>query len=183
MDELTDQQLIEEYLEGDAKSFEHLLDRYLSLVVNFLNSIVGNRQSAEDLSQEVFVKVWRNIKKFHTEKNFKTWLLVIAKNTALDYLRKQKIKSWEFDSLDDEEKGALDLPSLEPLPDEILSRKELVVEINNLVNALNSSERTLIELYYREQMTFEEIAEILGESVNSTKSRHRRLLLKLRNKL
>ena len=183
MFEKNDQQLIEDYLAGHEAAFALLVERYLKPVVNFVHARVSDRQVSEELAQGVFLKVWKNLKKFKSEKNFRTWLLTIAKHTAIDYLRQQKNNLWALEPIDDETSFSEELPSLEPLPDELFDRQELKTEVAQLISGLRPAERSLIDLYYHQQMTFEEIAEILGESANTVKSRHRRLLLKLRAKI
>lgn len=183
MEDQSDKQLISGYLAGEEALFAILVERYLTQVVNFINTIVANRQIAEELTQEAFVKAWKSLKKFDLEKNFKTWILAIAKNTAIDYLRKKKLKDWEVQSLDDEAVNLLNLASPEPLPDEYFSRLELEIEVRKLVAELKPLERGIINLHYQEQLTFEEISEVLGLSVNTIKSLHRRLLIKLRKKI
>jgi RNA polymerase sigma-70 factor (ECF subfamily) len=183
MDELTDQQLISEYLAGNEACFSELVERHLALVLNFINTMVNNRVIAEELTQEVFLKIWRHLKKYNPEHKFTTWALTIAKNTTIDYLRKQKIKTWDIQSLDDETDGSTDLASPEPLPDELFLRQELRLEVNQLIHELTPFEQTIVNMYYHEQLTFEEIADILDKSVNTVKSCHRRLLIKLRARL
>ena len=88
----SDNEIIIQYLNGDKDAFTEIVNRYLKLIYNFTYRLVGNEKVAEDISQEVFLKAWKNIKKFDLEKNFKTWIFSIAKNTAIDYLRKRNIR-------------------------------------------------------------------------------------------
>jgi len=83
MDE-TDQQLIESYFDGDEAALAVLVNRYLKPVYNFAFRLTGNQADAEDVSQETFLKAWKNIKKFRADENFKAWILKIARNTAYD---------------------------------------------------------------------------------------------------
>jgi RNA polymerase sigma-70 factor (ECF subfamily) len=85
-----DKKLIQQYLKGDEKSLEVLIAKYLKLIYSFVYKNVGDQASAEDITQESFIKVWKNIKKFDQKKNFKPWLFQIAKNTSIDFLRKKK---------------------------------------------------------------------------------------------
>jgi RNA polymerase sigma-70 factor (ECF subfamily) len=184
MDERTDNQLIELYLSGDEKAFAALLHRHLALVVNFANTFVKNRQSAEDVAQEVFVKAWKNLTKFQADGNFKTWLLVIARNSSLDYLRKHKREVANVLSLENDfNDGGPDLEAKDDLPMEIFYKKEIKEMLENVLADFSAAEKMLVTLHYYEQLTFEEMAEILGESANTVKSRHRRLLVKLRRVL
>ena len=85
-----DKTIIYEYLNGDEKSLEILIQRYLKPIYSFVYRNVGDQAFAEDITQEVFVKVWKNIKKFDQKRDFKPWIFQIAKNASIDYLRKKK---------------------------------------------------------------------------------------------
>lgn len=184
MEELIDNQLIELYLSGDEKAFAVLLHRYLALVVNFANTFVKNQQSAEDIAQDVFVKAWKNLKNFKADGNFKAWLLVIARNTCLDYLRKQKREVANVLSLEsDFNDGGPDLEAKDGLPMEVFYKKEIKEILDGVLADFSDAEKMLVTLHYYEQLTFEEVAEILEQPVSTVKSRHRRLLIKLRQVL
>ena len=79
----TDEQLLNDYLFGDEKSLELLIRRYLKPIFGFVYKYVRNSPDAEDITQEVFVRIWRNLKKFKKEKKFKTWIFAIARNSAM----------------------------------------------------------------------------------------------------
>lgn len=87
----SDEQLVVSYLKGDEKALEILIKRYLKLIYSFAFRFVSNSQEAEDIAQEVFIKMWRNLKKFDKNKKFKSWIFSIAKNTCLDTMKKKKI--------------------------------------------------------------------------------------------
>jgi len=87
--ERLDSQLIADYLKGDEKSLEILFGRYLKPIYSFVYRFVGEGQEVEDVVQDIFLKVWRNLKKFDRSRSFKTWIFSIAKNTAIDYLKKK----------------------------------------------------------------------------------------------
>ena len=89
MKNFTDEKLVQIYLKGDGKALEELVRRYLSLIYNFSRRYNGDADNVSDIAQEVFVKVWKNLKKFDKSKNFKLWIFTIAKNTALDWLKKK----------------------------------------------------------------------------------------------
>ena len=100
MDSFTDEQLTAKYLKKDEKALEELVKRYLPLIFGFVKKYTGNQDNASDITQEVFVKVWKNIKSFDQTKSFRTWIFTIAKRTAFDHLKKRKtvsfsIKSWK----------------------------------------------------------------------------------------
>lgn len=178
----SDTQLIGDYLEGGGqKPLEILIKRHLKPVYNFVYRLVGDSKEAEDITQEVFIKVWRNLKKYDRERNFKTWLFAIARNTAIDWLKKKK--SLPFSSFENE-KGEnfllTGLASLDLLPDELFSRAESATKLVLATESLAPRYKTVLSLHYDSQFNFREIAEKLGESLNTVKSRHRRALLLLR---
>ena len=181
METLTDEQLIKTYLSGERIALEILIRRNLKMVFNFLYRLVKSRELAEDLSQETFVKSWKNIAKFDSEKKFKNWILTIAKNTALDYLKKKQREVYleDEDGLDILENFADE----EDLPDEMMQRQDLALELEDLLRGLPTKSQVVLHLYFQEQMTFQEIADVLEEPLNTVKSRQRRALLDLRKKL
>src|SRR5665648_335509 len=116
--------LVEACLRGDATAFKILLDKHLKSIYGFLYYLVKDSSQVEDLAQETFIKVWKNLHKFDQRKSFKTWLFAIAKNTALDFLKKKKTTPFSF--FEDEE-GSNKLENISEdaiLPDEILERKD-----------------------------------------------------------
>ncbi|MFH1423500.1 MAG: sigma-70 family RNA polymerase sigma factor [Candidatus Nealsonbacteria bacterium] len=163
----SDQQLITNYFAGDDEALEVLIKRYLKPIFGFTYRYVGNYQEAEDITQEVFIKVWRNLKKFDRNRSFKTWIFAIAKNTAFDHLKKKK--AIPFSNFENE-KGENSL--INKLADFIIPPKEPLLGM--AVEKLPSKYRTTLSLHYNDQFTFREIAETIGESINTVKSRHRR---------
>ncbi len=90
MPDRSDENLVTDYLKGDKKALEILIGRYLKPIYNFLYRYTGDVAEAEDITQEAFVRAWKNIRKFDRNKKFKTWIFGIAKNAAIDFLRKKK---------------------------------------------------------------------------------------------
>lgn len=179
-----DQELIRDYLSGDESAITLLVDRHLKGVLNFAYRLVGNRQNAEDISQETFLKMWRNLKKYRQGENFKTWLFTIARNTAIDLLRKKNNLAFsDFENDDGNNSFAESLADSEPLPDEIFARAEEKAFLDNVLSGLSPSHRETLLLYYTEHLTFDDIGKILGKSLNTVKSRHRRAVIELRKLL
>jgi len=143
-----DAQLVVASLKGDGDSFAALVDRHMSMVYKFVYRYFGNADAANDIVQDVFIKVWKNIKKFDQTKNFKTWLLTIAKNTALDAVKKKQ--SVLFSHI---EEGEMDLDSfLAPyvespdLPDELLQKKQIKSDLDHVLAELGPSYRSVLLL-------------------------------------
>lgn len=187
MNQDSDKDLIIEYLNGKNESLNILIKKYLKPIYNFVYSYVKNEQESEDITQDVFLKVWKNIRKFKRDKNFKTWIYKIAKNTSIDFLKKKKNVS--FSEIDQNNKNEEDISFIdtiednEALPDELYSKKELENNMENILNDIPIKYREIMELYYIEEFNFREISEILNEPLNTIKSRHRRGLTILRQKI
>ncbi|MFA5249407.1 MAG: RNA polymerase sigma factor [Candidatus Paceibacterota bacterium] len=178
---MEDKDLIIEYLHGDEKSLEALIAKYLKPVYGFVYGYANNPADAQDITQETFLKMWRNIKKFDREKNFKSWLFSIAKNASIDFLRKRK--TVPFSSFEGEEGYN---PLMESLTDPSLSSwdmaaaKEKRAEIDSAKKKIPEKYQKVVYLYNDKDMNFREISEFLGESINTVKSRYKRALAQLK---
>ncbi len=178
MAELSDEKLIEQYLKGDEGSLEILIKKYLKPVYGFVFRYTGNAADADDITQETFVKVWRNIKKFDRQKKFKTWLFTIAKNTALDFFKKRK--TIPFSNFEDENGYnfvADNLASQSLSPAQEAEKKETAGFVSSAISQLSSNYQKIISLRHDKDLSFQEIADFLGEPINTVKSRYRRAIL------
>jgi RNA polymerase sigma-70 factor, ECF subfamily len=184
---LSEKQLITAYVEGDREALEVLIRQYLKPIYSFAYRYVGNPQEAEDITQETFIKVWRNIKKFDRTKSFKTWIFAITKNTAIDFLKKKKaIPFSAFSARNGENKAekssfAETLADSLPLPDEMLMRRDARYVLTRAIETLSPKYRKVLFLRSMRELTFREIAESLGEPLHTVKSRYRRGLVLLKN--
>lgn len=157
-------------------NIELIIKQYLKPVYNYISRIVNDRSETEDITAEVFVKVWKNLGKFDPEKNFKTWLFTIVRNTTIDWLRKRKNILFS----EKEEYFEENITDIEPLPDEIFMRKELSKDLEGALLKIRPDFREIILLHYTEELTFEEISEIVAKPLNTVKSHHLRALSTLR---
>lgn len=175
-----DNKLIERFLGGDDAALNQLIKKYLKPAYNFLSYFTRDRIELDDLAQVTFIKAWRNLKKFDQKRNFKTWIFAIAKNTAYDYFKKKK--TLPFANFTDEE-GNNRLENISDgsiLPDEILERKDLTLELEKKLTEIPEYYRIILTLHYKEDFSLQEIAEILDKPYNTIKSSHRRGLEKLK---
>ena len=181
MEEISDNDLITQYLAGDEKALELLVQRYFKQVFFFAKTYVKNDAEAEDAAQEVFVKAWKNLKKFEPDKKFKTWLFQITKNTCIDFLRKYK-NFVAPESLNEEQmaENMERITDKDPLPEELFRAAEFSQKLENVLAKLPDIYRNVIVLHLQQDLTFQEISEILNESINTIKSRYRRALLMIR---
>lgn len=178
----SDEELVADYLRGENDSLNLLIKRYLKPIFGFVYRYVNNRETAEDIVQEIFIKTWKNLKKFNRKKSFKIWLFAIAKNTAFDFLKKKKPIS--FSTLQEKEEDGDFLETFVdpgPLPEEIFRHKEIFEILEKALNQISPNDRAIILLHYNENLSFQEIAEVFNEPINTVKSRHFRALIKLKN--
>jgi RNA polymerase sigma-70 factor (ECF subfamily) len=176
-----DQELIDDYAKGDSGAFARLVDRHAKRVYNFVYRLLGNRDDAEDVTQETFLKIWKNLKKFRTGESFSAWLLTIAHNTAIDSLRKRKnVVFSDFGKEDAENIFAESIPDPEALPDELAAKAEDAEFLEKLLEKLPILHREVLLLHYKERLTFDQIGKILKKPLDTVKSQHRRALVKLR---
>ncbi len=181
---MNDRQLIENYFKDDEKSLEILIGKYLKPIYGFIYRYVGNAQEAEDITQETFVKMWRNLKKFDKQKGFKTWIFSIAKNTSIDFLRKKKVITFsEFENERGESTILEKFIDSSPLPNELLERKDLMGTLAKAIGKLLPKYRKTLLLRHNDNLTFREISETTGEPLNTVKSRYRRGVILLKKLL
>ena len=181
-----DGELIRRYRAGDNEAFERLVANHLEAVYSFVARYVGNRSEAEDIVQDVFIKVWKHLGRFDTQRNFRTWIFTIAKNTALDWLKKKKAITFSELTSNDETGQAfeetltdLDEPTPPELFDQALDEKALSAGLA----ALPADYRAVVLLRLDSQLTFREIAETLNKPLNTVKSHYRRAVSILSERL
>lgn len=178
---ITDKKLIQQYLEGDDKSFEILIQKYLKMIYGFAYKNVGNTADAEDITQEVFVKVWKNIKKFKQDRDFKPWIFQIAKNTSIDFLRKKK--TIPFSRFENDKGQNAIVENIVSTPVDLIKGFGDKRAIEVAMRGLTDKEQEIINLRHNQGLSFKEIAQISKESINTVKSRYRRTLANLRKNI
>ncbi len=175
MKKITDEQLVSCYLKNREDAvLEELIKRYLPLIFGFIKRYTGNEETAADITQETFVKVWKNIKNFDSSKSFKTWIFTIAKRIAIDELRKKKpIPFSIFDKNGKSNFGESLADESPSLFDQILSR-QTSRELSLAILKLPPDYRPVINMRVKDGLKFIEIANVLKEPLNTVKSRYRR---------
>ncbi|WP_340678424.1 RNA polymerase sigma factor [Paraglaciecola sp.] len=172
MFEKSDEQLIAKALQGNKQAWLSLLKRYEKPIYNYGIRMTGKREDALDLMQEVFISVYRNLATYRSEGSFKSWLFRIAHYRCIEFYRRKR----PMEGLDD-------IPEIES--DVIAVDQQLVSDSENkqLVNAMQQlplAQKSVIELKFFGQFTFDEIAELTGMSANTAKSRMYGALEKLK---
>lgn len=166
---------------GNPDDFGLIIDAYSNKIYNFVFSALRDEERSKDLTQEVFIKVWKNLHKFNLEKNFSVWIYTIAKNTLIDFYRKKKDILFGSLNKDIDDDFGDNIPDTLPLPDEIFEKNEIKNTVNNALENLSPEDRMIISLHNNEELTFEDVSNVLNMPLNTVKSRYRRSLIKLRN--
>jgi RNA polymerase sigma-70 factor (ECF subfamily) len=179
---LSDIELVEKSLLSDTKAFGVIVKRYSSMIYKFVWLYLKDQDDSTDITQETFIRVWKNLHKFDTKKSFKTWIFAIAKNASLDLIKKKKSLNFSAISEDDEELSSFFhnfVESSDPL-DENIDREIIKSGLYKAMEKISPIYKTVIFLRYFNNLKFVEIAKELNESIDTIKSRHRRGLFALK---
>lgn len=160
---------------------ESIIKAYLKPVYSFVRRLSGDANEAEDITQEVFLKVWKNLDRYDPQQDFKAWLFAIARNTTIDWLRKRRpVLFSSLDQTEENDNFADNLVDQEPLPAELFERAELAQILTEALAQLSLDQRTVILLHLEQDLTFEVITQIVDRPLNTVKSQYRRGLIALR---
>jgi len=172
---LGDSDVVRSFLDGDERAFGELVRRYDSRLLNFVFRTVGDRERAQDLVQETFVRVYRHMHRFDQSKKFSTWIYTIAGNLAKNELRNRSRnplvlfqtirKNWEADH------RPLEWEDSTFRPDDLFRKRHLKELVEKAVAELPEHHRIVFVLRELEGKTYEEIAEITNCNLGTVKSR------------
>jgi len=172
---LNDSQVVQKFLDGEERAFGELVDRYDTRLVNFVYRTVGDRERAQDLVQETFVRVYRHLHRFDQTKKFSTWIYTIASNLAKNELRNRSRnplvlfqtirKNWEADH------RPLEWEDESYKPDDLYRKRHLREMVEKAVAELPEHHRIVFVLRELEGRTYEDIAEITETNLGTVKSR------------
>ncbi|MBW3627870.1 MAG: sigma-70 family RNA polymerase sigma factor [Gemmatimonadetes bacterium] len=185
----TDHDLIALARTGSEKAYRELLDRYQRPVFSLVYRMVRDRELAEDLAQETFVKVFNHLDRFNPKYKFSSWIFKIASNLAIDRLRKREPDTVSLDGSrhastpDEVEATRITVESKDENPEEFLEAKELGEEIERAIGLLRPEYRTAILLRHVEGRAYEEIAEVMGVPLGTVKTFIHRARAELRETL
>lgn len=170
---------------GSAEAFEQLVLKYQTAVYNLCLRMTGDPEDAADMTQESFLKAWRNLESFQGNSAFSTWLYRLASNTCLDHLRSVKRKPQLSLVMEDEdgETQALDVPDSAPSPEEQVIALDEQSRLNDALQALDEDQRQILILRAVNGLSYTEIAEALHLKEGTVKSRLARARDQLRKKL
>ena len=168
---------------GDDRVFEQLVERHQRLVVGTVGRMLGSGSDAEDIAQQVFVRVWKNAKRYEPRAKFTTWLLKITRNLVFNEMRRAKRHPHLPVQI---EPGAEEMPLKDEAmatPDATLLQAELQAEIEKAIVLLPDTQRMALVLRRYEELSYEEIADVLDLSVPAVKSLLFRARTELRDRL
>lgn len=173
--ELDDSGLVAAFLDGQKRAFNVLVDRYQTRLLNFVYRTTGDRERAEDLVQETFIRVYRHLHRFDQSKKFSTWIYTIASNLAKNELRNRSRnplvlfqairKNWDADQ------KPLEWEDNTFRPDDLFRKRHLRQMVETAVEELPEHHRAVFVLRELEGKTYEEIAEITSCNLGTVKSR------------
>ena len=170
---IADERLVDETLAGDRDAFGALVLRHQRGLVNYIFRLVGSRDVATDLSQEVFLKVFVSLGSFDPRYRFTTWLYRIASNNAIDHLRRKqpRMMSLSQPATTDDATAPPALAGSDPSPDDVLRGRELAGRIETAIGELPTVYRQLILLRHRQNCRYDEIARITRLPLGTVKNR------------
>lgn len=184
-----DRRLVARALEGDESAYSELLRRFRRPVFSLIYRMIGDREQAEDLAQEAFVKAFNNLSSYNPKYRFSSWLFKIANNHAIDYLRRAKLQTVSIHgsphaaSAEREEETRIVLEAHDETPEQEVMALELGGAIEEAIARLRPEYRTAIILRHVESRPYEEIAEIMDIPIGTVKTFLHRARAELRDVL
>lgn len=170
---------------GDSTAFEQLVLAHQNQIYRLCFRMLGNAEDAADMTQETFLKAWRNLDRFQGDAAFSTWLYRLASNCCLDFLRSQKRRPTVSMTAEDDdgEEQTIEVADDSATPEEELLLKEERSEIARAMASLDEEQRQILSLRVVNDLSYTEIAEILDIKEGTVKSRLARARENLRKKL
>ncbi|HEU4710505.1 MAG TPA: sigma-70 family RNA polymerase sigma factor [Pyrinomonadaceae bacterium] len=168
---ITDRDLVASAVGGVEGSFEELVRRYQRPISAYVYRMVGNYESALDLTQEIFIKVYNSLNRYRSEFKFSTWIYKIAHNAAVDHLRRTATREQSLVVGPEGDQFDLPIESSRLSPEQESEQRERRVEIETVVRALPANYRELIILRHSQDLSYEEIVEVTGLPLGTVKNR------------
>lgn len=176
----SDSEIISLVLKGDHNAYALLVERYKSYVFTLTLRFTKNRENAEEVSQDIFVKAFRSLADFKGTAKFSTWLYTIVNTTCITFLRKKRL---DIRSLDDERTFEVADSQDSGFRANQVEQKSRQNMVNQAIAMLNPDDAEIITLFYKNEQSLEEISRILGVEVNTAKVRLHRARTRLKDKM
>jgi RNA polymerase sigma-70 factor (ECF subfamily) len=177
---LNDNEIINQVLSGDHQAYAGLVSRYQNYVFTLALRMVKNREDAEEVAQDAFIKAFKYLADFKGASKFTTWLYTIVNNTGITFLRKRKL---EIHSLDNEKVFEVADNQDSGLRADRIEQKSKLAMVNEAIGLLSTDDSQIITLFYKAEQSLEETAQILGIEVNTAKVRLHRARTRLKEKM
>lgn len=177
---LEDKEVLQSYINGNESALNLLIDKYRPRIFGFIISKVKNKEVAEDIFQDAFIKIINTIKKgkYNEQGKFIVWVMTITHNLIMDYFRKQKKRRFlkstdDFNVFDFINNGELNV-------EQKLVKEQISFQLKNLIKDLPFEQKRILEMRYYSKMSFKEISEICNVSINTALGRMRYAIINLR---
>ena len=175
-----DNEVLSRVLRGDQQAYAEIVKRYQNFVFTIALRYTPNREDAEEIAQDCFVKAYRSLSDFRGDAKFSTWLYTIVTTTCLTFLRKKKLETHSLDN----EKVFEAADSLDSgFRANQVEQKSKVTMVNKAITLLSSDDAQIITLFYKGEQSLEEIGQIMGLEPNTVKVRLHRARQRLREKM
>lgn len=164
---MDDISLVERVLSGDINAFELIIDKYEDAIFRFIYSIIGQKETSEDLCQDAFIKAYNKLNLFNKEAKFSTWMYQIAKNTAIDYIRSNsKVKIIPSEALNNAESNY-------DKPEDVAVFNDTKTDVEEFIRTLEPIDKKILAIRYNcSEITFKDISEILSMNISTVKKRY-----------
>ncbi|HVU56351.1 MAG TPA: sigma-70 family RNA polymerase sigma factor [Puia sp.] len=177
---LTDTELISKILQGEQALFAQLVERYRNYVFTLVLRFTDNREDAEEISQDIFVKAYRSLADFRGESKFSTWLYTIVRTSCITFLRKKKLDTTSID----DERTFVQLESRESsFKANTIEQRSRHAMVNEAIRMLSPDDAQLLSLFYKGEQSLEEIGKIMGLDPNTVKVKLHRARHRLKDKM
>jgi RNA polymerase sigma-70 factor (ECF subfamily) len=175
-----DNEIISKVLNGDQQAYAALVNRYQSYVFTLALRFTKNREDAEEVAQDIFIKAYRALADFKGNSKFSTWLYTIVNNTCITFLRKKRLDTYSLDK-----EGVFEVADSQDsgLRANLVEQKSRVAMVNEAIKMLNTDDAEIITLFYKSEQSLDEISQILGLETNTAKVRLHRARTRLKEKM
>ena len=183
LSQLTDEELALEYMEGNNRAFDILLNRTQTGIFSYIVFIVRNREVADDIFQDTFLKAIQKLqmRKYSPTGKFNAWMIRIAHNAIMDYYCRQKAKHLIDAEGDDLLIAQMsDKQILETSREDLLANAQVMDDVRNMIDYLPEVQSEIVKMRYYQNLSFKEISEITGASINTCLGRMRYALINMR---
>ena len=170
---MDDFKLVQSAIDGDERAYSLLMNRYRNSVYHAMFKMVNNRDDADDLTIEAFGKAFRKLPTYAPNYAFSTWLFKIAINNCIDHIRKKRLVTLSMDDTilpDSDREFSHNIRDYEPDPEQSMIHEQKIAHVRRLVEKMSIKYRTMIELRYYEELSYEEIAQELNLPLGTVKA-------------